>query len=1724
MPDSNSITIVHLSDLHFGEQHRHGRDVSPEGEDQPPSLAELLIADLSYLKDQYGIQPDLVVVSGDLSETALPDEFRQASACLNQVREELGLSTREVLIVPGNHDISWLKCQAYLFNCMAEQIEPVAPLWPKYELYADMFADFYGCDEADRADGPQFPRDLPWTLFEVPQLRTVAAGLNSTINESHRTEDHYGHCGRAQYEWFAEQLARYEEMGWLRIGILHHNPRIADLDDRKSLRDVQEFEKILLPRLNLVLHGHRHERRPDSMGSAGIPVLGVGSAGVKAAKRAPEIPNQYQVLKVRRGGIELLARRFEPGVGWVGDTGVGQAPESWTLSIDRPLARVHEAFSSSSDREQERDWVAPPGRLLGSDLLHRIREVIKVRHPDARVQRFDAGPGRPQSYLLVTVREGKHVQQYPIGAIDGPVDREAIKAFAEQVDAKYRVGDRTMLSVLVHQGPAAPEELRLWAGSLGVDVQEMVKFQGMYNLEPYADRQITRMQAGEDIYPSSLFIPQRFSLANPRSGTSPEIQTDLLARLQEWAGDPDGRFVVVLGDFGHGKTFLLRELTKVVHDKKTPPVIPILIQLRDLEKAQSLDQLLAAQLAQGDERRIDLEHLRYLIREGRVLLLFDGFDELVLRVTYEEAAKHLAHLVKAGEGRAKVVITSRTQHFLSDQQVETALLQLTDIPTRQLVKLHDFDDGQVLEYLTKMLGGRADEAAYMMGLLDDVRDLIGLARNPRMLSFIMQLDRKRLERIRDQDREISASRLYEELLTQWLEFEHNRAKPVGSSPTLAVPERWSAVTDLALRLWSSDTETLRLSEVSEVAGTLNTLAELKLTTDQAAHMIGSGTLLVRTSDSRFKFVHRSVMEWLVTHHIAKNLRPGGDTPIQLVVQPISDLMAEFLKGQVPSERLISWAKTALTAGPQTDAEAWNALLLLRTLQDHPGPSLDSERVLLSGRDLSGIDLTGMDLSGAELRGTNLSKATLIGANLSRADLSGAVLDGADLSNADLSDAQISDGSFVSSQCRAVRFTRSNLSGSDLFKCDVPDADFTSAYLAGVRFRRANLLHSTHDPAIVESFHQFGTAFTADLPPKLNVSSASYAATESLAWSPDGQILAAGDSDGTIQFWDTDDGFLLRTLEGHAGRVSDVAWSPDGRTLATASDDKFGLWDPQHGSLLRTLESNMETPAIAWNSDRRTLATTCDGGIRLWNTYDGSLLHTLESDTEISAVAWHPDGHTLAAPGPDRSVQLWDARGGSLLHTLTGHSGRVRSIAWSPWGLLATAGNDEIRVWDGRDGSLLHVLEGSGEASTLAWHRDGRTLAAPGPDGFVRLWDTRDGSLKRTLTGHNDSVNSLAWSPNPDRHILAIAGSGGIRLWNTRDGSLIHTLRGRGSTMFTVAWNPDGHTLAASGDNGAWLWDTSSGSLRRTLRIPGFTMSAVAWHPDGYALAASDLDGKVQLWDTRDGSILRTLEGHTNRVSGAAWAPDGRILATNGGGGIRLWDANGASVMQTLEGHSGWATGAAWNPDGRTLATASINGVQLWDTRDGSLLHTLQGQNTWASTVAWNPDGRTLATDGPAGEVQLWDTREMFLFHSLDSHCGSISGLAWNPDGHTLAVCGSLGAELWDSHNRSLLCAIEGHNTRVTSVAWSPDGRTLATSGSDRTVRLWTRDGRELATLICLADGSAVFSPDGLSYRVDGTVAGEFWWTVGLVRFDPGQLEDLPEVRTLPPGPLAPDGS
>ena len=96
---------------------------------------------------------------------------------------------------------------------------------------------------------------------------------------------------------------------------------------------------------------------------------------------------------------------------------------------------------------------------------------------------------------------------------------------------------------------------------------------------------------------------------------------------------------------------------------------------------------------------------------------------------------------------------------------------------------------------------------------------------------------------------------------------------------------------------------------------------------------------------------------------------------------------------------------------------------------------------------------------------------------------------------------------------------------------------------------------------------------------------------SLAFAPDSRVLASSSEDGTVRFWNTADGHVMRQLTGGNGPIWEIAFSPDGQLLATgAQDGTVGLWDSS-GHLIHSAKEHTEAvTSVAFSSDGTVLAS------------------------------------------------------------------------------------------------------------------------------------------------------------------------------------------------------------------------------------------------------------------------------------------------------------------------------------------------------------------------------------------------------------------------------------------------------------------------------------------------------------------------------------------------------
>ncbi len=609
-----------------------------------------------------------------------------------------------------------------------------------------------------------------------------------------------------------------------------------------------------------------------------------------------------------------------------------------------------------------------------------------------------------------------------------------------------------------------------------------------------------------------------------------------------------------------------------------------------------------------------------------------------------------------------------------------------------------------------------------------------------------------------------------------------------------------------------------------------------------------------------------------------------------------------------------------------------------------------------------------------------------------------------------------------------------------------------------------------------------------------------ASVSSLALSPDGRLLASGSCHlgapdnprgrnancqeggprrGVVQLWDLATQTPLGPpLEGHRLRVTSLAFSPDGKLLASASEDKtIILWDvATRRPLGMPLTGHTDqVNHIVFSPDGRWLASgSADHRVILWDVATRQAVGSpFTAHTKgVRRLAFSPDGRWLASASDDKTVVLWDVAAQQAIHTLAGHTDSVLSVAFSPNGTrLATGGGEKdhsILLWDVATGQRLAPALASpiGTVPYLSF-LDDDTLLTGGWGGATINQAQWKFSASRWVTQSMDSHTTKVWTlaVSADGRTWASGHeSGVIALWDMgRSTRLAIPLARHSGGVRSLAFNPAGTVLASgSDDKTILLWDVAARQpLGPALQGHRNRVRSVAFSPDGQTLAAGDDDGMVILWDMATRQALGPpLAGHTGPVASVAFSRDGKLLASGSEDrSIVLWDVATRQPLTRLQRHTNKVRTVAFSPDGKTLVSAGDDvTILLWDiaTRQPRPA-SLTGHALPVYSLVFRSDGGLLASSGDDGAVLLWDTATWRqLGQPLDAQQGHVNSVAFSPDGQVLAA----GYDpdqiiLWDVATRRRLGGpLRAHRGALRSVVFSPDGQTLASGGDDRAVYLW----------------------------------------------------------------------
>jgi WD40 repeat protein len=303
------------------------------------------------------------------------------------------------------------------------------------------------------------------------------------------------------------------------------------------------------------------------------------------------------------------------------------------------------------------------------------------------------------------------------------------------------------------------------------------------------------------------------------------------------------------------------------------------------------------------------------------------------------------------------------------------------------------------------------------------------------------------------------------------------------------------------------------------------------------------------------------------------------------------------------------------------------------------------------------------------------------------------------------------------------------------------------------------------------------------------------APRTVAFSPSGDVVAAGGDDGSLHLLDAVTG-VNSILRGHSDTLQGIVYSHDGSTLATCGNDEKVL---------------------------------------LWNLKGQPQSKVLSGADDVAALAFLPNDLNLLTGGSDGRLRRWDAQTGNELGVPFHGPHAIRSVAVAHDGSLAIVGDEggQIHVVALEAVDKPHTLTPDhGAIQAVALSPDGKLLAFSAADGMVHVHDTTSWERMSSIGGHSDRVLDIHFSHSSE--LLATASfDGTIGVSEPLTGRRLATITDHESYVYAVRFSPDARSLVSvSYDRSVRLWRVNMADSRAPVRGHSGIVGAIAFSPDG----------------------------------------------------------------------------------------------------------------------------------------------------------------------------------------------------------------------------------------------------------------------------------------------------
>ena len=916
--------------------------------------------------------------------------------------------------------------------------------------------------------------------------------------------------------------------------------------------------------------------------------------------------------------------------------------------------------------------------------------------------------------LLIERRSVGFYSRGVIDCFDGEVTRRQVEALL----AKYKAAQKQApgIGCTVVTAREIPDELRKLMKAGGIEAWTYPELlDSLLPLTAYVGKLLAeieehRRQAWEG---QDWFIRPDVTL----NGSSTRIPA--LEVISDWLGEKRERLLALLGDLGTGKTtlasFVAYEMAQAYRKDPIRHPAPVLIKLHHVRKEIRLESIVIAhfaeQLTSQEMQEFNFARFEYLVRRGRIVLLFDAFDEMAERLKPAVMRENLKQLIRPVISGGRVLLTARTHYFQNRAEHEALL-------GKEAVELKEFTDEQIQKYLEKACPATKDKDWQR---IQQIYNLKTLVERPLLLDIVVKTMRGTLSD--------DAASLYADYAQIWIDREKSKGRALDKKVKLRL------MIELAWRIWHEEKDKIHVAYLLRAIQELEESRQFSfadLTVEEVTEEMRTASFLKRNDDGQYFFADPSFEEYFLACKIYECLREPrslDNLKEALRTRRFREKVVFFLEKLItkngasyePLQEILKSEYQPLVSENALHILYWSERIGIGMEDGVTSPDRLRQafgkhlprKAKLAGARLKNIVLEAADLSEADFRGAELTAA-----NLNEAQLREACFRGAILVEARLEGVQAAGADFREAQLSRATFRRANLENADFTGVINRETIFEANLSTGMKGLNAagGLRSSDYQSMVQQGFVEGVHSMAFDSEVGLCACSGpngvvmifrvqdgrllhkldGHRGRAALQFSPSGTLLVSGGMDGIVRLWSVSEGKLVNEHEEHNGWVNAVQFSPDGRWVASGGDDKtLHLWSVDHDQIRHSDGFQGDDSAITaldFSFDGRFLASGSDNGsIRIWDVNTSFMVQVFRPDdgppVAVNVLKFSPDGRLLAVGTADRLIRIWSVGQGRVLRTLRGHEGEVSALHFSSDGLrLVSGGKRASACWSPRSPS------------------------------------------------------------------------------------------------------------------------------------------------------------------------------------------------------------------------------------------------------------------------------------------------------------------------------------------------------------------------------------------------------------------------------------------------------